>query len=241
LLSQQTGAGFRTTRWTLLGLLRSGGAAERRQAMDTVIREYWPAAYAYLRRAGCGRDEASELTQAFFAEVVLGRGLLNQADPSKGRVRSLLCAALKNFRLDKARRDSARRRRVMSVSDEEVEREEHLLSTAAPSAPEEAFERRWALAALERALRRCEEYYRAKGLARNWEAFAARVLHPRLGQCEPASPARLAEEFGFGGPADVAAAVQVVKRKLELLLHEEASAGSDRDDSGYQRLFSLLS
>jgi RNA polymerase sigma-70 factor (ECF subfamily) len=235
---------FRTTKWTLLGVLRNGSEAQRRQALDAICRDYWPPVYAFLRRSGCGRDEAGELAQAFFAEVVIGRRLLDGADQSKGRARSLICAALRNFRLDHARRNQARRARVVTVSGDDIEREEQLLRTAAEEPPQDAFDRRWALSVLDRALRRCEEYYREKGLSRNWEAFAARVLRPRTGHCEPVPPAQLAQELGFSSTADLAAAVQVVKRRLEILIHAEASvdsAGGDDPEAGYQRLFSLLS
>src|ERR1041384_7929473 len=72
---ERTNAAFGTTRWTLLERLCDGTEQQRREAMNEVIVAYWPPVYAAVRRMGRGREEAAEVTQAFFADVMLERAL----------------------------------------------------------------------------------------------------------------------------------------------------------------------
>ena len=81
---------FHTTRWTQIRQLRAGDEPARGEALEALVTRYWPAAYAYLRNRGHRQEEAAELTQAFFAEVVLGRDLFGRADQNNGKLRSFL-------------------------------------------------------------------------------------------------------------------------------------------------------
>ena len=80
-----TRAPFSETSWTLLDGLRDGDEKARRHAREKLITIYWPAVYAFLRRKGHGRDEAIELTQAFFTDKVLERELFGSEHPSDDR------------------------------------------------------------------------------------------------------------------------------------------------------------
>ncbi len=72
---EKTGTPFRTTCWSAVARARSGDDAARKAALGELIEAYWPPVYAYLRARGMKREAAAELTQAFFADVVLARGL----------------------------------------------------------------------------------------------------------------------------------------------------------------------
>src|ERR1043166_6363894 len=60
--------GFQITPWTLLGHLKNGDDSQKQNARERIAQVYWGPVYAFLRRSGCGREEAEELTQGFFAE-----------------------------------------------------------------------------------------------------------------------------------------------------------------------------
>jgi hypothetical protein len=109
---------------------------------------------------------------------------------------------------------------TVSLAGAGFEREEEFLAAVPDASADEIFDRRWALALVERALRRCEEHYRQTGKGRNWEAFAARVLVPAVGNCQPVPLAELASTLGFTKAADAAAAVQTVKRLVITILRE---------------------
>src|SRR6185295_10371417 len=149
---EKSGADFPETAWTLVGRAGSEELAERRAALERLVQVYWPAIYSFIRRSGRGREEASEITQAFFAEVVLGRGLVASAERERGRLRSLMLAAIRNHLKDRARRDSARARAGLIAGRDALEREEGVLRNMSEMNADAAFDRRWASAVVEEAL-----------------------------------------------------------------------------------------
>jgi RNA polymerase sigma-70 factor (ECF subfamily) len=215
--ASNTHAEFQTTCWTLVRELGGEGDAAQRAA-DEAMRRYWPAVYAFLRRSGFRRERAEETTQAFFTDVVIGRSLFERADPDLGRLRTLLLSALKRYLVDLHRREVARGSRNR-LPAEAIEREEGNWADVEMDGPD-AFEIRWASAQLEESMRRCEAHYRSSGKAAHWEAFEDRVVRPAVGSGTPTPLGELATRLGFRGPADAAAAVQVVRKRALALLRE---------------------
>ncbi len=218
-LVDRTDAGFESTQWTVLEGLRAEDENVRRAAAERAAIMYWPPVYASARRLTRTREEAEELTQAFFADVVLGRRLLERADPGQGRMRSLLRASLRRYATDAWRRARSRGAgRVVPLG--ELDREDALLPGGDS---ESAFDRRWALALFEEALRRCGEHFRAGGRAAHWKLFEMRILVPAVHGLEPLPMAESARACGFASAAEAAAAVQTVKRRLDMLFREAVS------------------
>lgn len=216
---ERTDARFQTTRWTLIAALRGDDEADRAAAAKALAALYWPAVYGYLRRSGIGSEEAAEVTQAFFGEVVLGRGLFERAEPESGRLRSLMMSSLKRYMVDRHRRSVARRERAM-IPLSAFDGEESRLASARDDGPDEAFRRAWAEGVMSEAVRRAEGHFRGSGKAAHWELFASRVLRPAVhGTAAPALEAESAR-LGFKSAADGAAAVQTVKRRITTLLRE---------------------
>jgi RNA polymerase sigma-70 factor (ECF subfamily) len=237
---QQTDAQFRTTNWPLIDALREPGRNDA--ALDALISRYWPPVYAVLRHMGRGRDEAAEITQAFFTEVVIGRRLFARADAERGKLRCLLLAALKRYVIDQHRRHVARPDRA-TISPEALAREELFLAREPELDTEQLFERRWAVAVLDEALSRCERYFEENGLTRHWAVFDARVITPALGACAPPALARLAADFDFPSEVHVASALKVVRKRLRLLLKEVASETADEpadQEAEFGRVVNLL-
>src|SRR5262249_11505180 len=88
---------FATTRWTLIA--RAAGdpaSSQARDALAELCEAYWYPVYAFIRRTGKNTDDAQDLTQAFFARV-LEKGGLRNATPERGRFRSYLLGAVRNF------------------------------------------------------------------------------------------------------------------------------------------------
>ncbi len=178
----------------------------------------------------------------FFVDVVLGRGLMMDANKERGRLRSLILKALKNFVIDQNRRERARANGAV-VSLDGLELEEAIIAKSSSSDPDDAFDRRWALANLHEALRRCEEHFRMAEKTRNWEVFAAREILPRRSACEPVPLERLATELGFKSAADAAQAVQTVKKRMLAILREvvaETTSGESEADREFEFILSLL-
>lgn len=203
----QTHSVFEATRWSIIGALGSSEPGVRQRAVELVGRLYWGPVYARLRKRGKRPEEAADLTQAFFTDVIVGRRLLERARPDRGRVRTLILTALDRFVIDGCRRAG---REVRPVPIELMATEEARMGECGA----DAFDRRWALAVLEEAVARCRGHFVEGGREGHWRAFEARVLSPAISGCEARPLVELARELGRSSPADVASMVQVVKERL---------------------------
>src|SRR5699024_10789444 len=105
--------GLTRTDWPLLGQVRDPDEARAAAAMERVVRRYWPAVFAFIRKSGRDVHEASDLPQAYITEVVLSRGLIASADPARGRFRHFLQRSLRNF-LHEPHRKNHRLKRMPS-------------------------------------------------------------------------------------------------------------------------------
>ncbi len=99
---------FLTTHWSLIEDVKKC-PDEDRALIGLLLERYWKPVYCYLRRKGHGNEQAKDLTQGFFHEIVLNRQLIERADISKGRFRTLLLHALNQYLIDEQRRESARK------------------------------------------------------------------------------------------------------------------------------------
>lgn len=225
---EQSDVAFQTTNWANL---RGLDGEEASAQLERLVDAYWPAVYSYLRRRGLDRERAAEVTQGFFADVVLARRLFAAASEARGKLRSLVLTALSNYCIDLGRRERARGNgAVRRVHEAFLDREDSLLDCE-PGDPTVVFARRCQLAVVEEALRRCEAHYADSGKSGHWAAFEDRVLKPIIGRVTPISIEQVASVHGFRSPAEVSAAVQVVKRRLaSLVLDVAAENGVDVSD-----------
>ena len=88
--------GFETTHWSIVRAAGSDSTGRSRDALAQLCGTYWEPLYAYLRRQGHRAEDAEDLTQGFFARV-LEKGVLDAADPTRGRFRSFLLASLRHY------------------------------------------------------------------------------------------------------------------------------------------------
>lgn len=190
------GNSFATTHWSLVLDAGDGESPSALDALETLCRAYWPAIHAYIRRTGQTPEAARDLTQAFF-ERLLGRGLIGLADRRKGRFRTFLLTLLQRFLADRHDHETAAKRgghQPLLSLDELAEEEGRLVPSARDLSPEQEFDRRWALATLDNALRHlCAEAERGGQGA----LFAA--LQDHLGGGDPERTlAGIGDQFGLG-------------------------------------------
>ncbi|CAG0962788.1 hypothetical protein PHYC_00818 [Phycisphaerales bacterium] len=223
---ERTQAHFQTTRWSLVARLHHGDEADRSRAFEDLARTYWPPVYAYLRAKGLSRDAASESTQAFFADVVIGRELI--ATAHGGRLRALVRTAVQRYVIDLARRE-----RVRGGDQPKIpinpETADTLVAAAAGIEPDAAFEKSWATAIVREAARRCEAHFRDTGKPGHWEAFEAQVFLPICAHVAPVPLAQLAARFNTRTPADIGAWIQVVRKRFQTLIQEVAAETADSE------------
>jgi RNA polymerase sigma factor (sigma-70 family) len=167
---------FASTRWTMILKASDSTAASAHalNALSELCRIYWRPVYGFLRRQGYGREDAQDLTQGFFAHLIKHRGYA-RADREKGRFRSFLLAALKNFIGDARDREHALKRgggMILEKLDDNLETE---ITRASKRQADEVYDRQWAATLVQQALNRLAQECAIAGKA---EVFG--WLMPRL-------------------------------------------------------------
>jgi RNA polymerase sigma factor (sigma-70 family) len=214
---QQGGAAFATTHWSVV-LEAQGESLAAQEALEKLCRMYWRPIYSFIRRQGIRREEAEDITQGFFAQL-LERRSFNTIRKEKGRLRSFLLGGLKYFLADEQRRAMAIKRgkgqRVIPL--EELRADEGMeMEPADPVTPEMIYERRWASTVLERVLSQLKDEYRAAGNATLFDSL--KQLLPD----EPGAPSQteIATRFGMTENA-VHQAFYRFRQRYQLLMREE--------------------
>src|SRR5262249_5180228 len=87
---------FASTRWSLVAAAGQRQSAESEEALATLCQIYWYPLYAYARRRLTRAEDAQDITQAFFTQL-LEKGYLQEADPRRGKFRSFLLTAFNHF------------------------------------------------------------------------------------------------------------------------------------------------
>lgn len=130
-----------------------------RLAISRLYDIYWPPLYAYLRRRGHTQDVAGDLLQGFFVHL-LQHDTLKTTDATRGRFRSFLLTALKNFMHNEQEYANALCRspadRLLSLDTTDEERGVRASHTSSLT-PEEIYEQRWALLVADRAFAKLEK------------------------------------------------------------------------------------
>ena len=211
------GVAFATTHWSVV-LEAQGESPAAQEALEKLCRMYWRPIYSFVRRQGVGPEEAKDITQGFFAQL-LERRSLGAVRKEKGRLRSYLLGALKYFLADEQRRSMAIKRgkgqRLIPL--EELRADERIeMEPADPVTAEMIYERRWALTVLEQVLGRLKDEYRAAGNAALFDSL--KQLLPN----EPGSPsqAEIATQLGMTENA-VRQAFYRFRQRYQSLLREE--------------------
>ncbi len=214
----RTAAEFDQTNWSLVNALKHDDPAAIERAQEHLAKTYWPPIYACARRLTSTREDATDLTQAFFTDIIFERRLFEQAVADRGRLRSLLRSALRHFAIDQWRRERARGHTRL-VPLERLEHEDTLLDEHR-SDPDDEFDRRWAMVVLERALVLCESHFCGRGMENHWKLFECRIIFPASRGVRAPSVRDLAARFDFESVPQASAAIQTVKRRLDVLLRQ---------------------
>lgn len=174
---------FPQTRWSVVLAAKRETSVTSAAALETICKAYWHPLYAYVRRCGHSPHDAQDLTQEFFTRL-LEKNWLDTADQEKGRLRSFLISALKNFMVSEWRRASAQRRGggQLYVQMDTAFAESRLATDTASARPlEELFDRQWAITLNDLTLERLEKEFEAAGKSGEFEALKNSLMAPRGG------------------------------------------------------------
>jgi len=216
---------FVTTRWTRV-LEARGNSPEAKAALSDLCDVSYAPVFAFIRRTAPDEDSARDLTQEFFARLLARQGV-DTADPQRGRFRAFLLGAVKHFLADM--RDHAHRLKrgggqLLESIDPGTDTSPGLqLPDPNAVSPDREFDRKWALALLERALASLAREHKAAGKSDQFEA-----LKPWLtGDTENLSQAAAARQLNLNEGAVKVAIHRLRRRFREVIKNEIGQTVSD--------------
>jgi DNA-directed RNA polymerase specialized sigma24 family protein len=170
----EAGGRFPETRASAVLGLSGDDPQARAAAIAAVAAAYWAPVYKYVRiRWQKGRDEAEDLTQAFFA-TMLDRGFFSAYEPARARFRTYVRACEDRFVLDDNRRRSRFKRGggapIASLDCRRAEGE-LALEPPDPTDLDALFDEEWKRALFGVALERLQAECAAHGKTRNYKVF----------------------------------------------------------------------
>ncbi len=236
--SMSSPARFATTRWSLVQAAQRDDESASRSALGQLCELYWSPIYSFICRRGSDLDRAQDLTQEFFARLLEHDGLTS-ADAAKGRFRSYLLGACQHFLANQHDFETAQKRgggvTPCPLSSLNADSRSGL-EPADGDTPEQAFERRWALAMLEQTL---------TGLRAEYAEAGKEVIFERLKGSltgDSGSYASVAADLGLTEGAVKVAAHRLRQRYRERLRAAIADTvqSPDEVDDEIRALFAAL-
>jgi hypothetical protein len=177
--------------------------------------------YCYIRRKGYSNEQAKDLTQSFFHEVVLNRELVHRADQNKGRFRSFLLHALNQYLINETKKSNVRQRipqdKLIPI---DMIDPLNLPLALQESDPETTYHYAWMSALLDQIIatvrRDCHEH----GLETHWQMFSERVVEPILNNHAPPPLSDICRRHGIQYPQKASNMIATVKRRFHSALRE---------------------
>ena len=187
-------------------------------ALEELCRTYWYPLYAYVRRQDHTREDAEDLTQAFFARL-LEKNYLEGLHSDRGKVRAFLLASLKHFLANEWDRANRKKRggglTLLSLDWQDAETR-YQIEPADNVSPDKLFDRLWAVTLLERVIARLRDESSREGDAKLFQE-----LSPFLTVGRSAIPYGQAAAALAMTEAAVRVAVHRLRRRYRELLREE--------------------
>ena len=209
-------------------------------ALEELCRTYWYPLYAYVRRQGHSREDAEELTQAFFARL-LDKNFLEGISSDKGKFRAFLLVAVKRFLANEWDRAHRQKRgggaQPLSLDWQDADTR-YQINPADNLSPDKLYDRAWAVTVLERVITRLRDESGVEGRAKLYEQLKSFLMAGKsdIPYAQAAASLNLSE-------GAVRVAVHRLRRRYRELLREEiAQTLSDpgQADEEMQALFSAL-
>jgi RNA polymerase sigma factor (sigma-70 family) len=234
-------ANFAHTHWSVVLTAGRSNTTQAHVALEKLCRTYWPPIYAFVRRQGHGAHDAQDLTQEFFARLLEKKSLAD-VDRAKGRFRSFLLAALKNFLANEWDKAQAQKRgggaTLIPIDAGSLE-SSCGVDPADHVTADRIFERRWALTLLDHVLVRLRDEYADDGRGKLFEQLKVTLTEPS----RSVPYAEIAARLGTSEGAVKVAVHRLRQRYREVLRAEIAHtvAGPGEVEDEVRNLFAALS
>src|SRR5437667_3906542 len=219
---------FATTHWSVVLAAGQGESAPAQRALETLCRGYWYPIYVYVRRKGHGPDDAQDLTQEFFTQLI-AKEHLRLADREKGKFRTFLLATLDYFLAREWSRAHRQKRggKISFISlDQRAAEDRYRYEPADNDTPEKKFLRQWALTVLEQTMKELGGECEAAG-----KGALFREVKPLLsGERDSATYAAISPRLAMSEGAVRVAVHRLRQRYGELLRSEIAKTVSSSEE-----------
>ena len=215
-----TGYVFLTTHWSLIKGIQSTG--DRNMALiNVLLKRYWKPVYCYLRRKGHNNEQAKDITQGFFHEIVLNRNLIQRVNQEKGRFRAFLLHALDQYLSHEKDHQTAQKRFPKGgLVSLDMDNPSVLSHTISEMTPEDSYNYAWLSELLERVLSAVEAECQKDGLGIHWKVFCDRIVQPILNDSKPPSLAEICRLYSIEDEKKAANMVVTIKRRFQTLLRK---------------------
>jgi len=235
------GQQFRTTHWSVVLSAGEGSTPEAAGALEKLCQLYWYPLYAFVRKHGYDAHEAQDLTQEFFCRFLESKAL-KSVHPDKGKFRSFLLAALKNFlanEWDRAHRLKRGGGRQFLSWDDLAAEDRFALEPADELPVEKRFDRNWAQSLVDAALARLHAECVAEGTEHRFNVLKLFLSGEPIGL----SYATAAQQLALSEAAVKSAIHRLRQRYATLFRTEVAQTVSDpaEVESEIRHLFAVLS
>ena len=217
-----------TTQWSIVLAAGAGHLPDSKQALASLCRAYWLPVYAYVRRLAPSAADAQDLTQGFFVHL-LETDAIARADPHRGRFRTFLLAAVKNFlanERDKARAQKRGGGKAALSLDFDAGESRIKIEPSHDLTPDKLYERRWVLALLDQLLDSLRSELAAAGKQRHFETLKQAII----GEVTDADYEQAAQALGVTAAAAKQSAYRLRKRYRELFRQEVARTVADESE-----------
>jgi RNA polymerase sigma-70 factor (ECF subfamily) len=231
---------FQTTQWSLLHVLGSLSEEQQRAVLAELLGRYWKPVYCYLRRKGYDNEQAKDLTQGFFHEIVMGRRLIERANPSEGRFRTFLLTALDRYAINAHRHETAARRHCPAETVALDDTADAALVVARDLEPQEAFAYAWALDLLHEVLSHVERHCTAHGKEAHWRLFHEHIVEPILSRQESTSLTELCGRFDIPTTIKAENMIETVRRRFRAIMKERVRQYVASDEDVEQEIRDLM-
>jgi DNA-directed RNA polymerase specialized sigma24 family protein len=231
---------FATTHWSIVRAAGDTKSPQASEALEKLCRTYWYPLYAYVRRKGYSADDAQDLTQEFFAQL-LARNYLSVADRNRGKFRSFLLGSLEHFLAREWTKAHAQKRgggHTHFSLDELDAENRYLIEPSHELTAKKMFDQRWAMTVLDQAMAQLRD----ECVSNNKGDLLSKLEGLLSGEKGEASYAQLAADLHMGEGAIKMAVLRLRRRYGELIRAEIAqTVTSPKDaDEELQFLFSVL-
>lgn len=220
---------FRSTPWSLVLQAADPASTAGRQALGQLFELSWFPLYAFLRRSGQSADAAEESVQGFFTKLV-EKKMLAGLSQGRGRFRNFMLVCLKRYVAHEREKATAQKRgrgvahfRISAADREDADRR-YRLEPSTNLTPEKIYQRRWAVATLDRALHELADQWQKSGKQEQFNTLKVYLT----GGSAP-SHAEVAEQLGMSVGA-VKTAVHRLRSQFRETLCEVVADTLDRQE-----------